>query len=57
MKNFLIDRLFIGHTLAIIQLCRKLHIMAEKLIFVDIMIKVFYKFHPTFNRGFGGSFT
>ena len=56
MKNVLIDILVIGNTLAIIQLCRKLDIMVEELIFVYTMIKVFYEFDPTFNRRFGGSF-
>ena len=50
MKNIRIDRLVIGHTLAIIQFCRKLYIMAEELSFVDIMMKVSYEFDPTFNR-------
>ena len=44
MKNIRIERLVIGHTLAIIQFCRKLYSMAEELIFADIMMKVFYKF-------------
>lgn len=56
MKNVLIDRSSNGLTLVIILFCRKLHIMVNKFIYVDIIIKVFYQFDPKFNSGFGGSF-
>lgn len=56
MKNFLKDRSGNDLTLVIILFCQKLHIMANKLIYVDIIIKVFYQFDPKFNSGFGGSF-
>ena len=56
MKNVLKDRPGNNLTLVIILFCRKLHIMANKLVYVDIIIKVFYQFDPKFNSGFGGSF-
>ena len=56
MKNVLIDRSGNGLILVIILFCRKLHIMAKKLIHVDIIIKVFHQLDPKFNRGFDRSF-